>query len=396
MEDLYNNTILIVDDSPENIDILVELLKDFEKKIAINGEDALKIAMKGKPPALILLDILMPGIDGYEVCRRLRANERTKEIPIIFLTVKSLKDDIVKGFEVGGQDYIIKPFYGRELIERVKTQIELKSQREILKAQRETLKNMNVILEEKVKKRTVQLKNALTKLDKASKELQGLDIAKNNFLHMISHEIRTPLNGIVGAAYLLKDVSEDNTEFVKFIDMLQSNVDRLENFSITALLVTQLQAGDYIALCEPHKTKKLINKCIESIKDYSRKQDAVITIDPIDPLWEFNVDEKLFQIALRSVIHNAIKYSVKNGKVKVKAYIDNEKTIIEVLDNGIGFTEELLKRIFQPFEIGPEHFDQSVGLSLYAAKMIMKVHNGDILIDNLPGSGAIVKLIFKN
>ena len=301
MEDLFNNTILIVDDTPENIDILVELLEDFEKKIAINGEDALKIALKGMPPDLILLDILMPGIDGYEVCRRLRASERTKEVPIIFLTVKSLKDDIVKGFEVGGQDYITKPFDGRELIERVKTQLELKSQREILRTQRETLKNMNVVLEEKVKERTAQLKNALTKLDKASKELQGLDTAKNNFLHMISHESRTPLNGIVGAAYLIKDVIEDNAEFVKFVDMLQSNVDRLEDFSITALLVTQLQTGYYVASCEPNKTKKLIYKCIESIKDYSQKQNVVITIDPIDSLWEIHVDEKLFQIALRSV-----------------------------------------------------------------------------------------------
>lgn len=155
MTNIFDNTILIVDDTIENVDILVDLLDDFQTKIALNGEDALEIAFEGDPPDLILLDILMPGIDGYEVCRRLRKNKKTREVPIIFLTVKDLKDDIVKGFELGGQDYVTKPFDGRELVERVKTHLELKTQRE-------TLKNMNVILEEKVQKRTLQLQNALS------------------------------------------------------------------------------------------------------------------------------------------------------------------------------------------------------------------------------------------
>jgi CheY-like chemotaxis protein len=149
MKELFENTILIVDDTPVNIDILVELLDDFEKQIAINGADALETAFEN-PPDLILLDIMMPEMDGYEVCERLRANERTKNIPVIFLTAKTQKEDIVKGFKAGGQDYVTKPFDAHELLERVKTQLELKTQREILK-------NMNNILEEKVQERTAQL-----------------------------------------------------------------------------------------------------------------------------------------------------------------------------------------------------------------------------------------------
>lgn len=388
MKKLFENTILIVDDTPENIDILVELLEDFDTQIAINGVDALETAFED-PPDLILLDIMMPEMDGYEVCVKLRQDERTKDIPIIFLTAKALKEDIVKGFEAGGQDYIIKPFDYRELMERVKTQLELRSQREILK-------NMNVILEEKVQERTAQLDSSNKKLEKANIELQGLDEAKNDFLEMISHEIRTPLNGIVGAAYLLNDVMGDNNEFGEFVEMLKISVDRLENFSTTALVITQLQAENYKISQELHKAENVLDTCIDSLEEYSKEQKLEIRKGIIDSSIEINIDEKLFTRALKSVIHNAIKYSSERDKVTVNVLTDDKTTIIEVVDKGKGFTEEALKNLFQPFGMGEKHYDQNVGLSLRAAKMIMKAHNGDIVIENLPNSGAIVKLVFNN
>ncbi|MCC7316973.1 MAG: response regulator, partial [Bacteroidales bacterium] len=229
MKTLYENTILVVDDTPENIEILVELLDGFDLKVAINGQEALETAWEGQAPDLILLDIMMPEMDGYEACRQLRADERTREVPVIFLTAKTQKEDIYKAFEAGGQDYVTKPFDARELMERVKTQLELKTQREVLK-------DMNLLLEEKVRERTEQL-------DKANKELMVLDEAKNSFLMMISHEIRTPLNGIVGATYFLNDSLAEDNDLAEFVDMLKTSVDRLEKFSTTALIITQLSTN---------------------------------------------------------------------------------------------------------------------------------------------------------
>lgn len=123
MENLYDNTILIVDDTPENIDILIELLEDFNLKIAISGEDALEIAFEEDPPNLILLDIMMPEMDGYEVCEKLRANVKTKNVPVIFLTALSGEEEIQRCYDVGGQDYIAKPFDAADLIEKVKNYI---------------------------------------------------------------------------------------------------------------------------------------------------------------------------------------------------------------------------------------------------------------------------------
>lgn len=146
-------TILVVDDTPENITLLVSLLSDnYKIKVATNGVKALKIAFAGPHPDLILLDIMMPGMDGYEVCRQLQENIATANIPVIFLTAKSQEEDETKGFEYGAVDYITKPIVPAILMARVHTHLMLKHARELLEKQ-------NDVLEEQVKQRTVQLEN---------------------------------------------------------------------------------------------------------------------------------------------------------------------------------------------------------------------------------------------
>ena len=374
--------ILLVDDTPENIDTLGTLLKDYKRQVALNGEKALKLARKDPKPDLILLDIMMPGIDGYEVCTELKKDIETRDIPIIFLTSKTDRESLLKGFDIGAQDYITKPFDVRELMARVKTQLEIVESRK-------KLKSVNIWLEEIVDKRTQEL-------GKANMELLGLDEAKNDFLKMISHEIRTPLNGIVGATYLLNDVMGDDNEFGEFVDMLKVSVDRLENFSTTALVITQLQADNYVISKELNKAENVVDSCIDSLEEYSKEQNLDIRKGIVDSNIEINIDEKLFTRALKSVIHNAVKYSRERDKVTVNALKNDQNTTIEVVDKGTGFTEDALNRLFQPFGMGEKHYDQNVGLSLRAAKMIMKAHNGDIIIENQSGKGAKVSLVINN
>jgi len=142
------NSVLVVDDSPENIDLLGEVLnQDYEIKVALNGEKALKIARSEKPPDIILLDIMMPGLDGYEVCRRLKSDTKTRDIPVIFVTSTSEVEDETKGLEAGAIDYITKPIRSPIVKARIKSHIELKEAREYLK-------NQNEILEQRVEERT--------------------------------------------------------------------------------------------------------------------------------------------------------------------------------------------------------------------------------------------------
>ena len=132
-EKIRGQTVLVVDDEPDNIKIFMELLRsDYTIKVATNGEKALQIALSDTPPDLILLDVMMPGIDGYEVCRRLKAEPLTKGIPIIFVTAKGGEEDQAKGFELGAVDYVAKPFSPSVVRARVRTHLELKRNRDFL------------------------------------------------------------------------------------------------------------------------------------------------------------------------------------------------------------------------------------------------------------------------
>ncbi|MDQ1331924.1 MAG: cyclic di-GMP phosphodiesterase [Thermodesulfobacteriota bacterium] len=148
---IYKSTILVVDDTPDNLSLMSGLLKDFYKvKIANNGERALKVATTGTPPDIILLDIMMPVMDGYETCRHLKAAPETKDIPVIFLTAKVEVEDEMRGFELGAVDYITKPISPPVVMARVKTHLELKRVRDFLK-------NQNEFLEAEVQRRTQEV-----------------------------------------------------------------------------------------------------------------------------------------------------------------------------------------------------------------------------------------------
>jgi signal transduction histidine kinase len=359
---LLDKTILIVDDTTENIDVLNGLLSEYKRKIATNGERALKIALSDNPPDLILLDIMMPGMDGYEVCMRLRQDERTLEIPVIFLTAKTEKADIVKGFEAGGQDYVTKPFDARELLERVKTQLRLRHQQELLK-------NMNIVLEQKVKERTAEL-------DKANTQLLSLDEAKNQFLMLISHEIRTPLNGIVGSTYFLSDTIDD-PELQDFLEMLKESVDRLDKFSKTALEITQMQTIGR----EMDKKILDINSIISGVIE-DKKADA--DLKNISTRTEFSENlyisglEDYFHRTIEELISNAIKFSNKDEEIKVSTTATDGKVIISVSDKGEIIPAEKIEEIIKPFGLAKEHYDKHIGLGLAYVRKCLDIHDASL------------------
>ncbi len=372
MEKLFENTILIVDDTPENIDILVELLEDFDKQVAINGKDALEIAWDDTPD-LILLDIMMPEMDGYEVCEKLRANDKTKEVPIIFLTAKTQKEDIVRGFEVGGQDYITKPFDSRELMERVKTQLELKNQREVLK-------NMNNILEEKVKERTAQVVEANNNLEIANNKLLVLDKAKNNFLNLISHEIRTPLNGIIGSTFFLEDMIED-PELKEFVGMLKESVDRLDRFSQTALEITQIQTRGSELEKDKVRLNTIIKELIETLQDKAELKGVKLFAKLVDMDIVFGVEDSLKK-SFKEIICNAIKFSNDNETVEIASEVQENRLKISISDIGEFIPPEKIEEITKPFGLANDHYDQHTGLGLSLVKSVLEIHDADMKIES--------------
>jgi two-component system sensor histidine kinase/response regulator len=380
-------TILMVDDNPKNLQLLGSTLRNdgYQLEFATSGPTALAWVDK-KQFDLILLDIMMPDMSGFEVCAQLRKNKKMDDVPVIFLTAKTEKESIVQGFKLGAQDYVTKPFDTSELLARVRTHLELRYNKE-------QLKNINLILEDKVKERTNELRIANEHLQKANEDLILLDNAKSDFLHIISHEIRTPLNGIKGSLEIIKEYSL--TESVqKLFNILDLSVSRLENFSITALKITQLKMGNYkmdvqslpfgllINTILTKASQKLVQKSLQIVKSIHNDNDVIMG------------DFELLTTCLTAIIDNAIKYSNSHGTITVSSKASNQNYLIEVADEGSGFSQKALNNLFKLFSPGEKHINENEGIELALAKLIMEAHSGEIEATNLETGGALVRLTF--
>lgn len=216
MTELSESLVMVVDDAQANVDLLVDVLDDeYRVSVAMGGRDAVAFAQEDRPD-LILLDVMMPDLDGFEVCRQLQADPRTRDILVIFVTAKGEEVDETEGLRLGAVDYIVKPISPAIVKARVRNHLSLSHARAAL--QRE-----NRLLEEKVAERTV----ALTE---ANERLSVLDKIKSDFFNMIDHELRTPLHGVLGASEFLIQMSppfEDKDEFVGFFRQGRARIEQL-------------------------------------------------------------------------------------------------------------------------------------------------------------------------
>ncbi|MFA5418894.1 MAG: hybrid sensor histidine kinase/response regulator [Bacteroidales bacterium] len=372
--------ILIVDDVSKNIQILGNILAQKEYSIAYaqNGYEALKICDM-QDFDLILLDIMMPGIDGYEVCSRLKKDPHTKDIPIIFLTAKADMDSIVKGFETGGQEYITKPFNSAELLARVHTHL-------LLKKQKQELKSINQHLEELVKERT-------NELEIANKKLAQLDQAKSNFLSLISHEMRTPLNGIIGLTQLLNqtNIDADQKEYLEYLTEVSS---RLVNFSEIAMLITRLKTDKYNPDILPVSIDHLIETSINAFTKKNPGSPLSIHYEKPDNQLLIMADSELVMIGIQMLLENAEKFAGSEPKLTISVTRSNKLVHLHFTDQGPGFSDEAFEHIFQLFSAGDILHKEGSGLSLATLKLIVDVHNGDIFVKNVNPEGAKVTLSF--
>jgi two-component system sensor histidine kinase/response regulator len=391
MEELKNSKVLVVDDIQSNIEFVTEVL-ELEQLIifsAKNGQDALRLS-KETHLDLILLDISMPDMDGYEVCKVLKEDSLTKEIPIIFLTARVQKEDIIKGFELGAVDYIIKPFNFNELISRVKTHLELKKKTELLK-------KLNQQQEAVIDERTAELKKAYTDLKLANEnllsandKLSKLDKAKTEFVLHINHELRTPLNGIQGYVDLLTE-SLIGEPFCSYIQSIQTLTNRLIKVAELSLLFTELKTRENQIEVKEVDLVAVLNDAI-NCREISLKN---IQIEIENPFSEIVVgaEPKLLHNCLSIVIDNAIKYSPTNGTIEIGLQHIGRKVELTISDKGPGFSEKALAELFSFFSADNlVHNSHGFGIGLATAKIILDLFGGHISIANRQPNGAVVKI----
>ncbi|MBS4059739.1 MAG: response regulator [Bacteroidetes bacterium] len=380
--ELIKKKILIVDDNPRNIQIVGNILMKEDVNIAYATEGAKAIELtKTNDFDLILLDIMMPGLDGFSVCEQLRLQKSTMMVPIIFLTAKTDAESIIKGFMAGANDYLTKPFNSAELTARVKTHLDLFTKQK-------QLDELNQSLEIKVKERTAQL-------EAANRQLLNLEKAKSEFLSIISHELRSPLNGMIGLTTLLSqtDLTPEQNEY---LDSLTQTSRRLARFSEMALLITSLQTKNQTVEIYPVLIKVIIDIVIEEMQEIMIDKEIDLTQSFDNENIQLYVDADLIRKCISILIENAVYHLPAGGKIQLKVFeAEPEKICIQVNDNGLGFDSEVLDTINDFISNGNMITKEGVGLSLAAVKLIMDVHGGKIFVKNNPDNGASICLLFN-
>lgn len=387
-EHTYNTTdfgsILVVDDNALNLQLISSLLRTngYKPVIANSGANALKY-LEQKIPDLILLDIMMPEIDGFEVIKRLKSNASYAEIPVIFLTAKSDVTDVVNGFRLGAVDFITKPFRSEEVLVRIKTQLSLKQALKDLKQKNETLLKLNQ-----------QIENSRLKLEQQAEQLENLDAQKNRFFSILAHDLRNPFSGFVGMTKILAESRQDmeeseQDEFIQILDQTAVKVNKLlENL----LKWSQLQMGSL----EYHKTQfsihEIATECID-LKQEVADQKNILVINEIDPRCIVNADEQMTTTILRNLLSNAIKFTKKEGIIKIDSIrLSDGKLQISVRDNGIGMTKEMVAKLFQLNEKvsrpGTEG-EESTGLGLLLCKALAEKQGGELWAASEEGEGSV-------
>jgi len=382
--------ILVVDDNGENIRVIGSILRQngYNVGYAIHGQQALDILNGNEEEFdLMLLDVNMPGINGFEVCQKIRRIERFNELPVIFLTANTDTEQIIEGFRSGGQDYVTKPFHADELLARIGTHIELREKRE-------QLKQMNEMLNKKVKERTKELEESNIKLESAYRELQKLDESKAVFLRLISHEINTPLNGVIGFADLLKE-QLISTDYFSLIEKLSESAHRLNDFAQSSLIITQMRTLPDEYKKEIIELKSVMDDILISNRDVIKQKNILVDLNwnSTDSLITGNYE--LMTICITHLFRNAIQHTPENRSIVIECRDEENNLMLSFEDNGAGFSERSFDNLFKPFSTSEEHIDNSKGLGLSIVKIIADFHDALIKISNKTDGGALVELTFK-
>lgn len=341
--------ILAVDDSLLNLKVLEILLADYTLQTATSGAEALEIAPSFRPD-VVLLDVMMPGIDGYATCRKIRDNPSLRHTKIIMVSAKSELNERLAGYEAGADDYITKPFDGDELLAKVRVYLKLKSVEEV----------------EEVKNRTIEV---------------------------LQHSNRTPLNNIISYAELLTCGCElDDDTRTESLEVILRNARRLHQLLEKGETLASMKSRQFFFEFTRGDVCDDIQQILAAFA--ARISDRSVTVQShLPPSAPAFFDQVQMQFVIRALLDNAIRFSESGGIVNVELRQLDGQLVLTVADQGAGISHDLLPRVFEPFG-NPESplFNRGDGLSLSIAQQIAWAHDGDIWAESEPGCGATFSL----
>lgn len=395
MKILYKHAIiLVVDDNPTNLEILDHALtqEGYKVRIEAEGLNVIKQARLSIPD-LILLDIMLPDLNGFEVCKQLKADPLTEGIPIIFMTALADPVDKIKGLNLGAVDYITKPFQKEELLARVRGHVQLRQLNKTLELQNQQLIELKNELENRVAERTAELSQALEK----EKELNQL---KSRFITMASHEFRTPLAIISSSSGILQNFSDRLSEKRKqeHLETIQNTIKHIIQVLDDVLMINQAEAEKIEVKLEPLDIIKFCRHLKEEIEASFRSHEIDFYIDLGDEIFNnyqlVMIDKKLLRQIITNLLTNAIKYSPDHNLVNFSLSRKDNQLIFKISDYGIGIPPSDQVHLFEYFQRGSNVGTlPGTGLGLSIVKKCVDLHEGEITLDSELGKGTVFTVI---
>lgn len=414
--------ILIIDDTPDNLRFLSDLLTraGYAIRKVINGELGIEAA-RLEPPDLILLDIMMPGINGYEVCERLKTSDRTYDIPVIFLSALDEELDKVQAFQIGAVDYITKPFQVVEVLARIETHLKISRLQNQLSQKNTQLQEeiayrnsaetalqiLNQGLEARIQERTAELQNKndrlltlQTELQKALAQEQRLSDRKSQLITTIAQEFRTPITVIKTAI----ELSQYNQPTITLssqlnqqpLQLIAESIEQMDSILQDTLLLADADANLLPFNPAPLDLVQLCRTLVEQWQRSALPNYQISFVTWGKTAGEVWGDETLLQQMLSHLLTNATHYSPNGGTILFELIYEPTQVVIQMHDEGIGIPPEDIDRIFDRF-YRASNADQVLGkpgsgLGLSIVKQAVELHGGSIAVNSDVGIGTTLTI----
>ena len=395
LETSSSGKILIVDDNPDNLKVLYTYLKSagFEVLVAEDGFTGIEV-VEHSCPELILLDVMMPGIDGFEVCRRLKTNNTTSNIPVIFLTALSETVNKLTGFQVGGVDYITQPIEHEEVIARVRTHLSLTKTRQKLvqqnrKLQTEIDRRLQIEQELKRSRRSLQQNNDSLEQTVAERtaELATSNQDLEHFAYIASHDLRQPIRKIrMCTEYLAEDYAHCfDRQAEEYMSYITKSTDRMYLLIDDLLAYSRVgkQEKDYVLI----DLTVAINEVLEDLSITIAEKQAQIEYQDLPNI---KANPREIRQLFSNLIGNSLKFtSDRHPIITITATKQSEHWLFAVKDNGIGIEPQFSDKIFQMFQRLHQNSEyEGTGIGLAICHKVVTSHGGAIWVESQLGKGA--------
>jgi two-component system, sensor histidine kinase and response regulator len=377
---LNRQKILIVDDNPKNRAICEEIFEeDFDLIHAEDGTAALRLISE-RHPDVVLLDVMMPGINGYEVCQRIKADPKTGHIPVIIVSAKGQTDEIIEGFDSRADDYIVKPFVNSELRARVRATLRLKQTQDELQAANR------------------KLYEHTRKLEEANERLKELDRIKAGFTAMLVHDLRSPLSVVQVTLQMLEsDALVAQSEYKTLIRESLASCNELFELTSDLMEIFRSESTTMVLSLSRMSLQRLVEEPFRQATVLAKKKEIDLDLRlPEEPLI-VRADSYKLQRALTNLLSNAVKFTPRGGTIglhvtppqSLSGEDASPEVLIDVIDSGDGIPPHDLPFIFDPYyQANTQNSGMGSGLGLAIVKRIVAAHGGEVSVKSKPGQGS--------